>query len=305
MLTSQTRGFIGKGGLTMQLRAGNQAPVSIGNAKSLQFKIETDRKPRIDMQNAGGGELDVLERIKSVGGEMAIDDFYPANLAQALRGSVSAIAAAAVTNEAHTAYAGAKVFAAYIPDPAIAMTVAIDVTAAWAGTTAYAVGAQIVDTGHLYMATVAGTSGSSAPTWPTDGTTVTDGTVTWKDLGSTTLTENTHWQRTRSGIEALAAGTQFAATGTPIKLGYTKNPAYLIQALTESGAEYRLWFDGLNEVDSGNPVIARLHRVKFSPTSALDLIGDDFGEIKLSFSILKDASITTAGLSQYLDIAMV
>lgn len=37
--------------------------------------------------------------------------------------------------------------------------------------------------GHWYECEAGGTTGSSAPTWPTDGSTVTDGTVTWRDKG--------------------------------------------------------------------------------------------------------------------------
>lgn len=36
---------------------------------------------------------------------------------------------------------------------------------------------------HYYKCTVAGTSGTTEPTWPTNGTTVTDGTATWQDMG--------------------------------------------------------------------------------------------------------------------------
>lgn len=56
----------------------------------------------------------------------------------------------------------------------------------WVASTAYAVDDLVQPTtpnGHFYKCTVAGTSGSSEPTWPTDGTTVTDGGVTWEDVG--------------------------------------------------------------------------------------------------------------------------
>jgi hypothetical protein len=304
-LVSTTRGYIGKGPLSIQVRGATAAPITIGNCKALSFKVDTDRKARVDYQGAGGGELDVVERVTSVAGEMTVDDFKPENLARALRGDSSLIEAAAVTGEAITLFASSKAFFAYIPDPDTAITVAIGESGAWAGTTAYAVGDKIVDTGHLYVVTVAGISGASEPTWPTTGGTVVDGTATWKDLGSTTLTLNTHYKRTSSGIEALPAATQFDAYGTALTVGYTKNTQYMIQALTDAGTEYLMVFDGLNEVDSGNPVVARLHRVKFSPTAGMDMIGDDFGELKLEFSVLKDETITGAGLSQYLQIAMV
>ena len=57
----------------------------------------------------------------------------------------------------------------------------------WMPDKAYAALANTFSTapnGHWYQATVAGTSGSAEPTWPTDGTTVTDGTVTWQDMGT-------------------------------------------------------------------------------------------------------------------------
>lgn len=54
--------------------------------------------------------------------------------------------------------------------------------AQWAATTAYIVGQKVrTASGNVYQCTVAGTSGSSAPT-ATSGT-ITDGTVTWKFLG--------------------------------------------------------------------------------------------------------------------------
>lgn len=56
----------------------------------------------------------------------------------------------------------------------------------WVGSTAYVVGDFVVPTTpnqHFYKCTTAGTSDVSEPTFPTDGTTVTDGTVVWQDMG--------------------------------------------------------------------------------------------------------------------------
>lgn len=61
---------------------------------------------------------------------------------------------------------------------------------AWAVATAYALNAvvrPVTANGHLYKCTVAGTSDAATePTWPTSaGTTVTDGSVTWKEVTPT------------------------------------------------------------------------------------------------------------------------
>jgi len=66
---------------------------------------------------------------------------------------------------------------------------------AWAASTAYTVGQSISPpsaNGHIYQCTSAGTSGATPPsTWPTDGSTVTDGGVTWKDMGTQTTINTT------------------------------------------------------------------------------------------------------------------
>lgn len=61
---------------------------------------------------------------------------------------------------------------------------------AWASSTAYSVGnivraTSIQATGLVFRCTVAGTSASTQPTWPTDiGSTIVDGTVTWAAISS-------------------------------------------------------------------------------------------------------------------------
>jgi hypothetical protein len=54
----------------------------------------------------------------------------------------------------------------------------------WTGLTVFTVGATVLDSSyHVHYATVAGTSGSTAPAWNDSGGTTTDGTVTWQDKG--------------------------------------------------------------------------------------------------------------------------
>jgi hypothetical protein len=57
---------------------------------------------------------------------------------------------------------------------------------AWAASTAKVIGNAVIPTAgnnHWYMAVVTGDTGTSEPTWPTDGSTVVDGGVTWQDMG--------------------------------------------------------------------------------------------------------------------------
>lgn len=63
--------------------------------------------------------------------------------------------------------------------------------AAWAASTSYALNAVTIPTtanGHIYVAEVGGTSDTVEPTWPTDGSTVVDGSVTWRDAGTLDVT---------------------------------------------------------------------------------------------------------------------
>lgn len=84
---------------------------------------------------------------------------------------------------AQCTYSWKRVF----PEAIINVPLAPQNVTAWQASHAYGIGAYVKPTtrnGHVYVAVNAGTSGASQPTWPTtNGGTVTNGGVTWRESG--------------------------------------------------------------------------------------------------------------------------
>lgn len=112
--------------------------------------------------------------------------------------------------------------------------------------------------------------------------------------------EGDDFQKTAAGILVLAAGDIPASTA--LAIGYTKKAVDVVQAFVSAARDRRIVLDGLNEAQSSAPVLINVHRGKFGPAAETAFIGDDFGEIALTGDALLDTSITTAGLSQYLEV---
>ena len=114
------------------------------------------------------------------------------------------------------------------------------------------------------------------------------------------LAEGTDYTVEGNGILVIGTGS-IDATG--IKASYDKAESEVVEALTEAGQEWELYFNGLNEAQSGKAVTIRIHRLKFSPAQGLSFIGDDFGEISSDFEVLSDNSITGAGISKFMKVS--
>lgn len=92
-----------------------------------------------------------------------------------------------LTNELSTAN-GYTAGGLSVPGKSVTYTAAASWALSRANSTAYALGTIVRPAsanGHLYRCAVAGTTGGSIPTFPTvSGLTVTDGTVTWAEVGT-------------------------------------------------------------------------------------------------------------------------
>lgn len=118
--------------------------------------------------------------------------------------------------------------------------------------------------------------------------------------GTPTYAAGTDYERTPAGIIILAGGA--LGDDDPIIVNYGALATDVVQALTQADGNFRLVFEGLNEAESGSPVIVRCHRVKFGPLQTLPLIGEGFASITIAGDVLADTTITGAGLSRYFKV---
>lgn len=70
----------------------------------------------------------------------------------------------------------------------------------------------------------------------------------------------------------VKAGSTAITEPTPATIAYTSTKAVRIEPIVEAGAEYKVVFDGLNEADSGRPVVVTIWRWKAPPADELALI---------------------------------
>ena len=124
-------------------------------------------------------------------------------------------------------------------------------------------------------------------------------TITVKDSTDAVLVLGTDYVLTKSGIRILD-GTGIGSE--TLTVDYTPKAANAIQALVQSGKEFTLFMEGLNEAQEGRPFTIRVHRAKFSPVQNLGFISDDFAEIALAMDILSDPLMTGAGLSPFMQL---
>lgn len=96
------------------------------------------------------------------------------------------------------------------------------------------------------------------------------------------------------------------ADGDTIHIAYSYGDYTTIEALTTKAAELDLVFGGLNEADSGKPVIVEIWRASQGVSKSLALItGSDFATLEVEGNVLQDPNKTGAGVSRYYKVSMV
>lgn len=304
--------YLGSGKVYMRVAGSSAGLIEVGNCSALNFAVQEETKELTDHTQAGGGTWNQVRRITGVEASMTMHDMSAANLAIAVFGNASAIAAGTVTNEsAGAAYKNALVPTAYPVDLTQTFTAkhAQFAAAARANSTPYALGAYILPAapnGFVYKATAGGTSGGSIPTYPTTiGGTVVDGTVTWTCVGVTAaLTATTDYTAVSAGA-LMAAAPANIYDGEPIVISYTKLAGNAVEALLNSAQEYEIYFAGVNEARSGKAVNVRAYRVKFGPLQNLPLIGDDYAGLELTGRVLADTTKNGTSVSRYFNAQIV
>ncbi len=171
------------------------------------------------------------------------------------------------------------------------ITVAAGTITNAAVSTAYSLGAivkPVTTPLYAYQCTVAGTSGTTAPTWPTVvGTTVTDGTATWICIGILAPILNTDFtvDPTTGRVYVLPTARVSATYPMPWTFGYTKTTATRDQISTAAlpAAYGALRFIAANAKGANRDLYGS--NVMLAPTGDWVLSADDPKYVELEFEV--------------------
>lgn len=120
--------------------------------------------------------------------------------------------------------------------------------------------------------------------------------------GTPAYTANVDYEVRAGGIYIIPGGVITDAQA--LKVDYTFAAYDKVEAMTSASILLELHFEGLNEANSGKPVIVDIYKAQLSPTKALSLLGDKFADLEVEAEVLADTSKTGAGISQYFRVKL-
>ena len=120
--------------------------------------------------------------------------------------------------------------------------------------------------------------------------------------GLVTYVANTDYEVRAGGIYIIDAGA--ITNAQALKASYTYAGYDKVEAMTTSSLILEMHFEGLNEANSGKPVIVDIYRAQLSPAKALSLLGDKFADLQIDAEALADTSKVGVGISQYFRVKL-
>lgn len=97
----------------------------------------------------------------------------------------------------------------------------------------------------------------------------------------------------------LQSGATDLAAADKLWVSYTYGAYAVIEALTTKAPELQFMFGGLNEADSGNPVVIDIWRASQGITKQLTMLGKGFNALDIEGTLMQDPTKTGAGISKY------
>ncbi len=252
-----------------------------GNAYPLSLKVETDQKTMISaMRENAGQTLWSDTRITGINGSMTLREIIAKTFAWLVSGTATAMTgtSGSASDEEITAIVGQYVQLAHRNVSSLVITRANGEDAvAWTTETEIALNAYripVTPNGHFYKCTVTGTTAAGEPTWPTDGSTVVDGTVTWQDMGLITAAATDYQANTSLAlVMALATGNIEDGEVLRCSYNYAAETGNQINVGAEELIRVAMLIDGENKVD-GNPMQGEFDSVVLGTASEINLISD-------------------------------
>lgn len=284
--------------------------VWFGDVSAQTVTIETDNLTHESHEGGiGQQDLDTPIRIKR-SGSLTVDNCNAANVASFFGASVSTHTqdSTPITNETIRHVKPGRSWVLGNTSGGLRVrsvsSVSVDFKAtARANSTAYAVGDIYVPAtpnNHAYICTVAGTSGGSLPSFMTDGTTYTDGTATFKDIGTiNSLTAGTDYildaARALLSVEITGklatvyanAVTAVGAGNFELKVDVDYTPEATTWTKIETGTvatkRGKLWIEQDNPFGANQQVV--MPDCTLAPSGELPLIASDDAVAQMAFAV--------------------
>lgn len=121
--------------------------------------------------------------------------------------------------------------------------------------------------------------------------------------GAAVIVAAGNYQISAAGLRILADADDLL-DDDDITVDYTHIAYAVVEAMTTKARELELIFEGLNEADSGKPMVVEIWRASQGITKKLALINKEHNTLDVEGTLLMDPAKTAVGISRYYKVSM-